>query len=231
MKTQLLSFTLTSCLFALPAAADFSVNIGAIGVLPNDSSSSLNVVESVAGLSAGSTQAHVDDNVQLGLTLDYQFANGWGLELIAATPFSHEIQVQGSAIHGLEIGKTKHLPPTLMLQRHFQLTERVQPFMGLGVNYTVFFDEETSDQLADTLTQLNVMSAGDTLGLSLSDSWGAAAQVGVNVSLTERLGVHLAASKMKIDTHARVTLNGSSIQKVDVKIDPTVVMLGLRYNL
>lgn len=232
MKNTLCAFALTAAAIALPASAsNFSVNFGAIAVMPNDSSSSLNVVEQVAELASGSTQAHVNDNVQLGLSIDYAIAPNWSLELIAATPFTHDIQVRGSAINGLSIGKTKHLPPTLLLQYHFDWHETIKPFIGLGVNYTVFFDEETSEDLASALTALNVMQTGDKLGLSLSDSWGIAAQVGVNMQLTEKLGLHLSASKMKIDTRAQVKLNGTSIQKVDVTLDPLVTMVGLRFTL
>lgn len=230
MKHTLCALAITSAAIAMPAYADLSVNIGAIAVMPKDSSSALDVVEQVAGLPTNSTQAHVNDNVQLGLSVDYALSPNWTLELIAATPFSHDIHVRGSAINGLSIGKTKHLPPTLLLQYHFNWHETIKPFVGLGVNYTVFFNEETSDDLASTLTSLNVMQAGDKLGLSLSDSWGVAAQVGVNVQITDTIGFHLMASKMKIDTTAKVKLNGASIQKVDVTIDPLVTMAGLRFK-
>src|SRR5690606_37202735 len=137
-------------LAAVPASADFAVNIGAIGVIPNDSSSSLSTIEQVAGLPTGSTSVAVDNNVQLGITLDYIINKNWTVELIAATPFSHEISVKGSAINGLDIGKTKQLPPTLLLQYHFDTgNDAISPFLGLGVNYTRFFNTEVSGELND----------------------------------------------------------------------------------
>lgn len=231
MKKSLVSLALLSLLSASHSFANVSINVGAIGVMPNDSSSSLDVVESVAGLTPNSTQVHVNDNVQLGLTIDYAINDQWTLELIAATPFEHNVRVEGSAINGLAIGKTKHLPPTFMVQYHFPIEGSVKPFVGLGVNYTTFFDESASPELAGALTSLGVMQTGDKLDLALSDSWGAAAQIGVNIELTERVGIHVMASKMKIDTTGRVKLNGNSIQNVDVKIDPLVAMIGVRFAL
>lgn len=232
MKTSLSVVALVVSLAAVPASADFAVNIGAIGVIPNDSSSSLSTIEQVAGLPTGSTSVAVDNNVQLGITLDYIINKNWTVELIAATPFSHEISVKGSAINGLDIGKTKQLPPTLLLQYHFDTgNDAISPFLGLGVNYTRFFNTEVSGELNDALGALNVITAQDKTRLDLTDSWGVALQAGINIDFNDRFGLHVMVSKMDIDTTGRVKVNGNTIQKVDVKIDPLVAMVGLRIKL
>ncbi|MDN7128269.1 OmpW/AlkL family protein [Pseudidiomarina terrestris] len=230
MKKSLLVSSLVVLGFAGPAAADISVNVGAIGVMPNDDSASLPVIESVAGMTSGSTGVSVDNNTQLGITFDYQLDKNWSLELIAATPFKHEIHGTGS-LAGLKIGETKHLPPTLLAQYHFDIgSERVAPFVGLGVNYTTFFEEKVSPELASVLTDLAVVTANDSVDLALSNSWGYALQAGVNVEMTERWGLHLMVSRMAIDTVADVRINGTTIDSAAVDIDPTVAMLGIRYR-
>lgn len=225
--------TLTSAsVLADMSMNNFSVNVGAINVSPNDSSSSLNVVESVAGLPAGSTAVGVNSNTQLGLTVDYKFDKNWTVELIAATPFSHDIEVEGSAIDGLDIGNTKHLPPTLLAQYHFDLDDsNVDPFIGLGLNYTKFFDTSASGVLKSTLQALNVATGNDNVDLKLKDSWGLALQAGVNYKLDQHWGLHFMVSKMDIDTVGEVRLNGTTIQSVDVQIDPLVVMAGVRWSM
>lgn len=230
MRKSLLVASLAVLGFAGPAAADISVNVGAIGVMPNDDSASLPVIESVAGMTSGSTGVTVDNNTQLGITLDYQLDKNWSLELIAATPFKHEIHGTGS-LAGLKIGETKHLPPTLLAQYHFDFGgERIDPFIGLGVNYTTFFEEKVSPELAAVLTDLAVVTASDDVDLALSNSWGYALQAGVNIAMTERWGVHLMVSRMAIDTVADVRINGTTIESAAVDIDPTVAMLGIRYR-
>lgn len=232
MKTSLSVVALAVALVAVPASADFAVNIGAIGVIPDDSSSALSTIEQVAGLPAGSTGVAVNSNVQLGITLDYMINKNWTLELIAATPFSHDISVKGSAIDGLDVGKTKHLPPTLLLQYHFDTgNDAISPFLGVGVNYTRFFNTEVSSELKNTLGALNVVTAQDSTRLDLTDSWGVAVQAGVNIAFNERFGLQAMVSKMDIDTTGRVKVNGNTIQRVDVKIDPLVAMVGLRIKL
>lgn len=238
MKTTVKLLTLAigtlTCASALAnmSVNNLSVNVGAINVAPNDSSSSLNVVESVAGLPAGSTAVGVNSNTQLGLTVDYQIDKNWTVELIAATPFSHDIEVEGSAIDGLDIGNTKHLPPTLLAQYHFDLGDsKLDPFVGLGLNYTKFFDSSASGALKSTLQALKVANANDDVDLKLSDSWGLAIQAGVNYQLDQHWGLHLMVSKMDIDTTGEVRLNGATIQSVDVQIDPLVVMAGVRWSM
>ncbi|MFC0445159.1 OmpW family protein [Pseudidiomarina halophila] len=230
MKKSLLVASLAVLGFAGPAAADISVNVGAIGVMPNDDSGSLPVIESVAGMTGGSTGVTVDENTQLGITFDYALDKNWSLELIAATPFKHEINGTGS-LAGLKIGETKHLPPTLLAQYHFDVgVERVDPFIGVGVNYTTFFEEKISPELAGVLTDLAVVTANDDVDLALSNSWGYALQAGVNIAMTEQWGLHLMVSRMAIDTVADVRINGTTIESVAVDIDPTVAMLGIRYR-
>lgn len=231
MKRKALSYGVLLSLLSSPVlASDFSLNVGAISVMPDDSSSSLNVVESVAGLPENSTGVGVNTNTQLGLTLDYAIDNNWTVELVAATPFSHDITASG-ALDGLKIGKTKHLPPTLLAQYHFDLnSDMFKPFVGIGVNYTAFFDEQVDPQLRSTLTGLGVVTDSDSVDLALENSWGYALQAGVNVALNNDWGVHFMVSKMDIDTTGDVRVNGNTIESVDVDIDPYVAMLGVRYN-
>jgi outer membrane protein len=233
MKTTLSMLALAiGTMTSASALANISVNVGAIQVAPNDSSSSLNVVEQVAGLPAGSTAVGVNNNTQLGLTIDYKIDNNWTMELIAATPFSHDITVKGSAIDGLDIGNTKHLPPTLLAQYHFDLGDsKFDPFVGLGLNFTKFFDSSASGALKSTLQALNVATANDDVDLKLKDSWGLAVQAGVNYQLDPHWGFHFMVSKMDIDTVGEVRLNGTTIQSVDVQIDPLVMMVGVRWSM
>ncbi len=213
--------------------ADFHINVGTISVIPNDSSTHLNAVESVVGLDANSTEAAVNTNTQLGLIIDYDIDANWVVELIAATPFSHDVKLKGSAASGLNIGNVKQLPPTLLAQYHFgSVGDEFRPFVGLGLNYTVFFDESLSSDLSDELiaSEAGIAKEGDLFALKLDDSFGLAAQVGANYKLDETWGLHFTATYIDIDSTAEVKINGTTVQAVDVEIDPLVIMAGLRYS-
>lgn len=150
----------------------------------------------------------VEENMQLGLTLSYLITDNWGVELLAATPFSHSVKI-GSA----EVAKVKHLPPTLMGQYYFgQANSKVRPYVGLGINYTKFFDEEGRGPLTGT-------------DLSLDDSWGVAAQVGIDMAVTDRWFVNGSAWVMDIDTDVH-----TAIGTLQTKIDPVAFMVGVGYR-
>ncbi|RUO33242.1 OmpW/AlkL family protein [Aliidiomarina soli] len=230
MKASVLAVSAIVAMSSFAAEAQWGLNVGPVYVGPQESSSNLNVIEEVAGLTPGSTELAVNGNTQLGITLDYKFNPNWAVQLIAATPFSHDIEVSGSAIDGLHVGKTKHLPPTLLAQYHVtRFSDRWQPFIGIGLNYTTFFDEQVDGQLSGALDSLGVTQGTDEVSLTLSDSWGLALQAGVNVQLTENLGIHAMVSQMNIATTGRVRVNGTTVQRVAVDIDPLVTMVGVRW--
>ena len=67
-------------------------------------------------------------------------SDNWGFEILASWPFSHDVSL-GTVSPGnadVKIAETKHLPPTFSMQYHFMPSGKVQPYAGLGVNYTTF---------------------------------------------------------------------------------------------
>jgi outer membrane protein len=151
----------------------------------------------------------VDDDTGFAFTLGYRFLDKWGVELLAAEPFEHDIDLNGN-----EMASIKHLPPTLTLQ-YYPLggTEsRVQPYIGAGVNYTHFSDEDL-----------------DVGSLDLDDSWGAAGQLGVDLLIDDHWSMNAAAWYLDIDSDATAKVGGQSYDTT-VHIDPWVVMGGIGYR-
>ena len=220
MRNVLKSSLVAATLIATPfAQADFldnlSVNIGAITVAPDSGTSNIDQDPSL-GLG-------VDSNTQLGITFDYALNDNWALELIAATPFSHDISGE-AGLAGADIGSTKQLPPTLLAQYHFgDANSAFRPFVGAGLNYTMFFDEQAGQDLKTTL-------GTDDVEIKLDDSFGLAAQVGFNYMLNEKWGIHAMALYMDIDSDAEVFADGKKALTSTVNIDPTVFMLGMKYK-
>jgi len=216
MKTQISIALLTSLLALSPAAhANFSVNVGAINVNPDNSSSAIKEAPTL-GLKG-------DSDTQLGITVDYAFNDQWVLELIAATPFSHDVNGAGG-LAGNKIADIKQLPPSLVAQYHFLDTSyALRPFIGVGINYTAFFDEQPSEALKATL-------GTDDVEVKLDDSFGFMAQVGANYKIDANWGLHAMVSIMDIDTDATVYANGAKALTSTVELDPVVAMFGVRYS-
>jgi outer membrane protein len=199
---------------------DMIIRLGATMVDPDSDSDPINLP------GVPTLKAEVDDDTQLGIIPAWMITDKVGLELLAATPFEHDISVKGGGI-SLDAGSTKHLPPTLSLQFYpLGGNSGWQPYVGVGVNWTYFFDESVDGELKGAL--------GDILGaqkasLELSDSWGLSAQAGVDIPLGKQWGINLAVWYIDISTEAKLKTDVGTV-KFDVDIDPLVYNLGIFYR-
>jgi outer membrane protein len=201
-------------------AGDWIVRGGVVMVDPNADSSSLNV----EGSRLDGTHVDVDEDTQLLLNVTYMASNHVGVELLAATPFEHTVNTDGLNKYGLQdvdLGKIKQLPPTLSAVWYpMPSNSKFQPFFGIGVNYTVFFDEDVSGEAKHALGADN---------LKLDDSWGLAGRIGMDYMINSCWALHAGAYYIDISTDAEVdTALGKA--KVDVDVDPWVYSLGVAYR-
>ena len=179
---------------------DWLLRFGAVSVNPNDSSGQVGTI-------AGSGVS-VDDAQGVFLNVTYMLRDNIGLELLAATPFTHDITATGS-IAGLgQIATVQELPPTFSVQYHFKPKSDFRPYVGVGLNYTTFFHVK--------LTGTTVTS------MSLDDSWGPAAQVGFDKDINKDWFFNADLRYVWIKTTAT-----TNVGNVDVTIDPWVISLGV----
>ena len=226
MNKSLLGASLVALALAAPVAhahqaGDFILRAGAITTAPNENSSDIKL----DGAKVPGTKATLDSDTQLGLAFAYMLTDHIGLELLAATPFQHTVGVKGLGA-GLDgkLADIKQLPPTLSLQYYpMAPTSKFQPYAGVGLNYTLFFDEDLSSKRK---------SEGFS-NLKLKNSVGLAGQLGMDYMLTENLLFNAAVWYVDIDTKATIdgpTALGVGRTKVDVDVDPWVYMVGLGYK-
>ena len=226
MRTSLFTASLLALAIAAPLAqahqaGDIIVRAGAITVDPQESSG--NIDHAVLGKVAGSG-ATLNSDTQLGLNFAYMVTDNIGVELLAATPFSHDVGVKGmpGGLAGLNgnLGELKHLPPTLSVVYYpLDSSSAFQPYVGAGINYTWFFDTELSSEAEGTGFR----------GLDMKDSWGLAAQVGMDYMLTDNIMLNAQVRYIDIETTGTTHILGNKV-KVDVDVDPFVYMVGLGYK-
>jgi len=152
----------------------------------------------------------VDGAASFTFNFTYMMTDHLGVELLAAWPFKHDIDL----LDGTKVATTKHLPPTLTLQYHFLPDGKFQPYVGVGLNYTNFFDEKTTGPLAGS-------------NLNLGDSWGIAGQIGFDIPLNDQWFLNADIRYIDIDTKAK--LDGASLGTVS--IDPWVygINVGVKF--
>jgi len=203
-------------------AGDMILRAGVAHVNPNDDSSDLNI----NGSDFSNTEAQVDSGTALGNTFTYMLSSNLGIELLASTPFEHDIDAKltgfNAALGTVNAGSAKHLPPTLSLQWYFQeASSEFQPYVGVGVNHTLFFEEDLDSEL------VGILGAGK---LDLDSSWGGSVQAGFDYTVNENWVVNAALWYIDISTDATINFNSGTVVKADVDIDPMVYMMSLGYK-
>jgi len=196
---------------------DFVLRLGAVNVDPDSDSSDINLP------GVPTLTADVGDDTQFGIIPMYMLTEKVGIELLAATPFEHDISLKGKGVN-LDAASTKHLPPTLTVQWYPRGgQEGWQPFLGIGANYTIFFDEETTKGLDSTLN--SVLGATD-VDLDLDNSFGLSAQAGVDVPFAKNWAISLAVWYIDIQTNATVSTDVGDVN-FRTDINPFVYHLGI----
>ena len=174
---------------------DWVARVGAHRVNPQGDNHEVVSVEGATSVTGGVT---------------YFVAPHFGIDLLLAAPFKHDIELESD---GSKVGSTRHLPPTLSLMWYPDLSERLQPFLGMGLNYTTFFEEQTSGAL-------------EGAKLRLDDSFGVAFAAGLEYRFATDLSVIVDVRYFEIDTHAH--LDGASLGKVH--IDPMAFGAAIGYR-
>lgn len=153
-------------------------------------------------------KASVGSDTKPTASIEYLFTPNWGIEVLAALPFSHEVKLDGQ-----RAATTKQLPPVIGVNYHFLPDARVSPFVGLGINYTYFFDTRGSGLLQGA-------------HVSADNSWGAAAHAGMDVQLSRDW--LFTADVRWIDIRSDIHVNGAYVGTA--KINPWVYGVSLGYR-
>lgn len=214
---MLVSALLVSAQAAANSEGDILLRGGFATVAPNDSTSNI-VVGSDLGV-----DLTIDNNTQLGLNIAYFLTDRVNVEVLAATPFSHDVNfgVVDPLGTGNQLGEVTHLPPTVTVNYYFNdPSSHFQPYVGAGLNYTFIYDEEFT-------------SANSDAGLSnlkLDNSFGIAAQIGADYKLNDKWLLNGSIRWIDIDTEASFELNGAAGSVNNIEIDPWVYTLSVGYR-
>lgn len=230
-----LAAAMLSAAMVVPAmaqeAGDWLFRIGAGYVAPNTSNDDL-VFE---GINLDNFRADVDDGASLVFNLSYFLSPNWAVEVLAAAPFKHDINGEGELAGLGKLGRTYHLPPTISVQYHFAPGAKFRPYLGAGLNYTLFFNDKLEQSTHDGIVAtangaLGTNFAGGTSSLDIDDSFGAAFQAGMDMQITEKWFTNLDLRYIFIDADADIkttTFDSQGAPTVfnsnfDLSIDPWV---------
>lgn len=140
------------------------------------------------------------------IDLSYFITKNIAAELVLTYPQTVDITMAGA-----QIGKIKALPPSLLVQYHFTDLGAFKPYVGLGVNYTMFFSRD------------NILGGAASVERS---SFGLAGQVGFDYMFNKNWGLNVDVKYIQMETD--VTLSGSKIGTLD--LSPITAGVGVSYR-
>ncbi|MEZ5710622.1 MAG: OmpW family outer membrane protein [Blastomonas sp.] len=196
-------------------AGDWILRARAIMVAPNENSS--DILPAFPG-----EDVSVNNSFAPEVDITYMASNNVGFELIAATTKHSASGKTGTTGTLGKLADTWVLPPTLTAQYHFAPDAKVRPYIGAGVNYTIFWNEDASGPLEAAVGPTSV---------HMSDSFGYALQGGVDIDLSDKVFLNIDVKYIDIDTTATLTTTAAGAQKVRVHLDPLVVGVGIGIKL
>ncbi|WP_225707847.1 OmpW/AlkL family protein [Bradyrhizobium cenepequi] len=194
------------------------IRLRVLGVLPDARGSSVNVA-GVPLLSSSNSGLSISDQVIPELDISYFFTPNIAAELILGVT-RHHISGTGT-LDGLEIGKAWLLPPTLTLQYHFTDFGAFKPYIGAGINYTVFFNQSAAN------TPFAGLAVTD---LHISNQVGAAVQFGFDYMLDRHRGLNVDVKKLWLRPDYSATVNNAIPVTGRANIDPWLVGGGITYK-
>jgi outer membrane protein len=184
-------------------AGTFMVRVRAIGIIPENLSSSITAI----GGNVAVTKTPAPE-----VDLSYYLTDHLAVEVIAAST-RHEASAQNSVLGHVDVGSVYVLPPTLTLQYHPFPHSRFSPYVGGGLTAAFFYD---SHPALPTVTSVG-----------FSNGVGGAIQAGVDYHVGGSWYLNADVKQIFLNTTAR--LNGGAIV-AKTALDPTVVGAGVGYR-
>jgi outer membrane protein len=199
---------IAALVFAAPAQAgvleNFQIKVGVSGVLPDESADT-----SIGG------DVDISDEWVPSLQLEYFFNDNVSMELLCCVA-THDVAAVDTAVGDVDLGEVTHFPPTLTLKYRWTGFGAIEPYVGAGVNYTAFIDEETppSPPVND---------------IDYDESFGPALQAGFDYRVDEHWFVNFDVRRVWINTDVDIDTTLGPVT-ADVDIDPWIVSTSIGYR-
>lgn len=140
--------------------------------------------------------------------VSYFFTKNIAAELVLTYPQNINMNINGT-----NKGTIKALPPSLLLQYHFTDFGAFKPYVGAGLNYTLFSQRS------------NILNGAARVD---QNSFGLAAQVGLDYVISKNWSINFDAKYVQMNTDVSLTASGAKVGKVN--LDPMLYGIGLGYR-
>ena len=144
--------------------------------------------------------------------VSYFFTKNIAAELVLTWPQQVNITAGPGSTN---IGKVTALPPSLLAQYHFTDLGAFKPYVGAGVNYTIFGNRQ------------NFPALGNQVQVEPS-SFGVVGQIGADYMLDKNWGLNIDVKYATIATNVQMVAGGANIGKLT--LNPWMPAVGVTYK-
>jgi len=176
------------------------------------------------GLSLARTGVRMDNDILPEVDLVYRFHRRLSIEGTMSIT-RHDVSIRGSTLglsHGNTLSEPLLLSPTFTLQYHLRPFGPIEPYLGVGVNYTTFADEDPSPQVRQALGAQTEVHFDDDVSLVL--------QAGLDLPIKKNLSVNVDLRYIDSETAINLEPAGGLPVKSEFKIQPVIVGVGLGWS-
>nr|WP_250809881.1 OmpW family protein [Neorhizobium tomejilense] len=185
------------------ASSRWQIRVRGLGVITENRGS----VNGVPG-----SDLSFSDSVIPELDISYFFTDNIAAELVLGTTYAN-IKEDGAV--GVPVGRAWLLPPTLTLQYHFTDLGAFKPYVGAGVNYSLFYNQSEKPGFHNLDVENNV---------------GAALQVGFDYMIDQHWGVNFDVKKIFLETKWKADHDVLGPLSGKAKINPWLIGAGVTYR-
>jgi len=146
--------------------------------------------------------------------ISYFFTKNIATELVLTYP--QNVNITSNAASG-KTGTINALPPSLLLQYHFTELGAFKPYVGAGVNYTIFGNKSNFPPLNNALTVSN-------------SSFGFAGQIGADYMLDKNWGLNLDVKYITMSTNTNANSVNPALGTGKLTLNPWVPAFGVTYK-
>ena len=196
----------SSAVLAQQAEGNWMMRVRVVDIQPVKKS------DAIGALGLPADAVYVDNKAIPEVDFTYFFSKNLAAELILTYPQKLDAMVKGVG----KVGDLNALPPTLTLQYHFSPDTAIRPYVGAGINFTLF--SKVSLPVVNGLTHANA-----TLD---SSSVGGALQAGFDYKVAHNSYLNFDIKKVYMNTDLKV--NGTKVSAITV--NPLLVGVGYGFK-
>jgi outer membrane protein len=159
--------------------------------------------------------AKVSNNMSVTFDLGYEITKNFSVSVTSGIPVKPHVTGEGTAASLGVLGKVRYGPAIFSGNYQFPKAGRVRPYVGGGAAYAIIFKNFD----------------GSVKDLQVHNNWGSVVQGGVEYEANSKYTVFIDFKQVWLSVNADGFLSDGSAVKARVKLNPTLVTVGVKFHL